>query len=206
MWRRPLKLVSCTWWSPAGHTPPSSLQSRQFSSKFVTPGQYAASNLAQYNINVAAVREFLQVYPGRREERLLDFGCGTGETTAAIAVGELGLEVREVVGVDISHEMISHCNIHHQGPRLTFQQLDCGEADSFVRCHDSSFSMITSFHCLHWVQDIPQVLSIFHRVLSRQGRLLLVMAGNQTENNPHRRIFQEMRNEEEWRELLRGTR
>ena len=98
---------------PAGvQTAPSSPLSRQFSSKFVTPGQYAASNLAQFNINVAAVMEFLQLYPDKQEEeRILDFGCGTGETTAAIGGGELGLKVREVVGVDISQQMISHCRL-----------------------------------------------------------------------------------------------
>ena len=42
---------------------------------------------------------------------MLDFGCGTGETTVAMAQGVLGDlgQPGEVVGVDISWDMIRHC-------------------------------------------------------------------------------------------------
>ena len=41
----------------------------------------------------------------------MDFGCGTGETTVAMAQGVLGDlgHPGEVVGVDISGDMIRHC-------------------------------------------------------------------------------------------------
>ena len=59
--------------------------------KFVTPSQYTKSNLAHYIINTAAVNDFIKVHPSLGvKDSVLDFGCGTGETTAAIAQGQLG--------------------------------------------------------------------------------------------------------------------
>ena len=59
--------------------------------KFITPAQYSKSNQAHYIINTTAVNEFTHVHPTLGEnDRLLDFGCGTGETTVAMAEGILG--------------------------------------------------------------------------------------------------------------------
>ena len=204
-----ISLKSRAWRNDTCYTLPrhfSSGADQLNSMKFVTPRQYAASNVAQFNINVEAVKEFLQLYQSHEEEeKLLDFGCGTGETTAAIAGSKLGLRVNEVLGVDISEQMISYCNKSYNIPNLRFQHLDSSEAESFARSHSSSFSMITSFHCFHWVEDIPQVLSLFRKVLRTNGRLLLVVPGVETENNPHRRVFEEMREEEEWKEMMSNT-
>ena len=61
------------------------------SMKFVTPSQYTKSNLAHYIINTSAVNDFIKVHPRLgAKDSVLDFGCGTGETTAAIAQGQLG--------------------------------------------------------------------------------------------------------------------
>ena len=61
------------------------------SMKFVTPSQYTKSNLAHFIINTRAVNDFIKVHPSLAvKDNVLDFGCGTGETTAAIAQGKLG--------------------------------------------------------------------------------------------------------------------
>ena len=61
------------------------------SMKFVTPSQYTKSNQAHYIINTTAVNEFIKMNPKLGvNDRVLDFGCGTGETTLAIAQGNLG--------------------------------------------------------------------------------------------------------------------
>ena len=59
--------------------------------KFITPAQYSKSNQAHYLINTTAVDEFTKVHkPLEENDSLLDFGCGTGETTVAMAKGILG--------------------------------------------------------------------------------------------------------------------
>ena len=161
--------------------------------KFVTPAQYTKSNLAHYNINTRAVNEFVQVHSALGKDdrfvldgtdtasrvrfyfcchRLLDFGCGTGETTVAMAqgvLGELG-QPGQVVGVDISGDMISHCREHCQAPNTAFHQLDVSRGESFTSSNLSSFSLVTSFSCLLWVPDQPAAISFFNKVLKPGGK------------------------------------
>lgn len=51
-----------------------------------------------------------EICPDLRRERALDFGCGVGRLSAALA-GRFG----EVVGVDISERMIALARAHHAG-------------------------------------------------------------------------------------------
>ena len=141
--------------------------------------------------------------------RLLDFGCGTGETTVAMSQGVLGQlgQPGEVVGVDISGDMIGHCRQHCQAPNTSFHQLDVTQGDSFTSSHLSSFSLVTSFSCLHWVPDQPAAISLFNKVLKPGGKFLFVVAGTQNlENNPQRKVFEDMKAEEKWEDLLRNSR
>ena len=137
---------------------------------FVTPDQYSKSNLAHFHINSRAANDFVSLHHSlNSEDKLLDFGCGTGETTVAMAHGILGGlgAPGEVVGVDISEEMISHCRARHLTPRtpaLSFHQLDVTRPGSFISSNLRRFSCITSFSCLHWVSDIPAAISLFNKV------------------------------------------
>jgi len=134
---------------------------------FVTPQQYTKSNLAHYHINTRAANDFLQIYPSlSSQDRLLDFGCGTGETTVAIAHGILGQfgTPGKVVGVDLSDKMITHCKDHHQTPCLTFNQLDVAHGESFSISNQSQFTCLTSFSTLHWVPNMPMAVKLFNKV------------------------------------------
>jgi len=177
--------------------------------KFVTPAQYTKSNLAHYNINTRAVNEFVKVHPALgKEDRLLDFGCGTGETTVAMSEGVLGQlgQPGKVVGVDISGDMISHCQARHKSPSTSFQQLDVSQGQSFTSSNLSSFSLLTSFSCLHWVPDQPAAVALFNKVLKPGGKFLFVIAGTQNvQKNSQRKVFEDMKTEERWRDLLKNT-
>ena len=83
----------------------------------------------------------------------------------------------QVVGVDISHDMIAHCQQHHQPktPSMTFQQLDSSQGASFIADNASSFSLVTSFSCLHWVPNMPATVSLFNKVLESGGQFLFVV-------------------------------
>ena len=99
----------------------------------------------------------------------MDFGCGTGETTLALAQGGLGAlgTAGEVVGVDLSQEMIKHCQSQHNTsntPCLSFSQVDVTQAESFISSNLASFSCLTSFSCLHWVPDMPAAVRFFNKV------------------------------------------
>ena len=84
-------------------------------------------------------------------------------------LGSLG-HPGEVVGVDISGDMISHCRQHCQAPNTTFHQLDVSRGESFTSANLSSFSLVTSFSCLQWVPDQPAAISFFNKVLKPGGK------------------------------------
>ena len=81
--------------------------------------------------------------------------------------------------MDISEDMISHCGQHHQAPGMTFQRLDTSQGGSFTSSHSSSFSLVTSFSCLHWVPDMPTTVSLFNNVLKPGGKFLFVVTIDQ---------------------------
>jgi trans-aconitate methyltransferase len=68
----------------------------------------------------------------RKGERVVDFGCGTGDLAAQIA--SLG---SEVVGVDISPEMVDRAR--NKYPQLTFQCADGMKWNAGQTC-DAVFS------------------------------------------------------------------
>ena len=54
--------------------------------KFVSPDMYARSQESHFVINTNVVNEFTELFgPVGEDDRVLDFGSGTGETTSALA-------------------------------------------------------------------------------------------------------------------------
>jgi len=178
--------------------------------KFISPAQYTKSNQAHYVINTSAANDFVEKYPGLGAgDSLLDFGCGTGETTIAMAQGFLGKlgSPGKVLGVDISDDMISHCSNHYNGQdNLSFETLDVSNGGDFRKARESSFNMVTSFSCLHWVPNQPDAVSLFNKVLKPGGKFLFVIAGTHNpQDNMLRREYEAMRNETKWADALRPT-
>jgi len=179
--------------------------------KFVTPAQYSESNKAHYVINTAAVEAMLGVQPKLgSKDKVLDFGCGTGETTLSLAQGTLGGlgTPGSVLGVDISPDMVSYCNQHYnKQDNLQFQTLDVTKGEDFCQKNSGLFSMVSSFSCLHWVPDQPAAVSLFNRVLCPGGRFLFVIASQQNpRDNLLRREYETMKAEGDWAEILAPTR
>ena len=54
--------------------------------KFVSPEMYAKSQQSHFAINSDVVNQFVETFgPLDENDRVLDYGSGTGETTAALA-------------------------------------------------------------------------------------------------------------------------
>ena len=54
--------------------------------KFMTPEKYTKTQEGHFVINTNAVNQFVEIYgPLDCKDKVLDFGSGTGETTAAMA-------------------------------------------------------------------------------------------------------------------------
>lgn len=141
---------------------------------------------------VAPVLALLGAKPG---ERIIDFGCGTGEVTLQIAeiVGKDGL----VVGVDRSESMVSVICFFHKcqlrstpPPKLEkakangvlhafisdVQHLSIPESSSWI--DGVTFDAVFSNACLHWCKQNPAgVLESVKRVLKPGGRFVGEMGG-----------------------------
>ena len=60
--------------------------------KFMTPEKYSKSQESHFILNGNVVNEFSEIFgPLSQNDRVLDFGSGTGETTSAMTQVETGL-------------------------------------------------------------------------------------------------------------------
>ncbi|XP_023331074.1 uncharacterized protein LOC111703382 [Eurytemora carolleeae] len=179
--------------------------------RFVTPHQYSQSSKAHFTINTNAVNQMVKFFPPlSAKDKVLDFGCGTGETTVALAAGELGNlgKPGQVLGVDISQEMIDHCKLLHTTPNLKFQQLDVETrvCQAFAAEQEGQFDLVTSFSCLHWVPNQPAAVSFFNKVLKKGGLFNFVIASTHNpRDNIQRSVYDSMKLNGKWAKLLKNT-
>jgi SAM-dependent methyltransferase len=102
--------------------------------------------------------------------QILDFGCGTGETSTRLLER---FEGAHVVGVDVSAGALEHARQHHGSTDISFFDVDSFEAPaSFDLCYSNG-----AFHHID-PRERPRVLRRLRELL-RPGGLLAVF-----ENNP----------------------
>ncbi|WP_020426715.1 class I SAM-dependent methyltransferase, partial [Paenibacillus riograndensis] len=106
--------------------------------------------------------ELLQPQPG---ERVIDWGCGTGDLAAAIAG-----HGASVTGIDASPEMIAAARSKH--PQLEFVLAD-GQAYRSEPAADAIFSNAA----LHWLLDAEGAVSSMAASLRPGGRLIAEFGG-----------------------------
>ncbi len=132
------------------------------------PGDYEKSSTAQYAWAMGLISSLKTV----GNERILDIGCGNGKITACLA--ELVPE-GEVVGIDISLEMVDYARrtyTSERHPNLSFQ---IGDASNLG--FSEEFDIAVSFACLHWVKDHLPVLKGVFNSLVPGGRVLFQCGG-----------------------------
>jgi trans-aconitate 2-methyltransferase len=110
----------------------------------------------------AGVLEWLNPQAG---ERILDFGCGTGDLAAQIAKSGA-----EVVGLDISPEMVEQARRKY--PDLTFKVGDATQV-RFAEPFDAVFSNAA----LHWMRDAAGAAAAISAALKPGGRLAAEFGG-----------------------------
>lgn len=109
---------------------------------FKNPELYSQNNALQYNFAM----KMLSKISLNTTSRILDIGCGDG-----IITNEIAKIVTEgcVIGTDISTAMIEHATKKYsEQDNIRFVQMDA--AKNIFR---NQFDIVTSFNCLHWVND-----------------------------------------------------
>lgn len=101
----------------------------------------------------------------KKNERILDLGCGTGDLT--FQINELA---REAVGIDSSVEMIEKAK-----SAFPDTHFEVGDASNFK--FERKFDAIFSNATLHWVKDYGAVIQCMFENLNPGGRIVLEFGG-----------------------------
>jgi trans-aconitate 2-methyltransferase len=115
----------------------------------------------------------------RGDERVMDAGCGSGRLTAKLLER---LPRGEVVGVDLSHNMLTQ-TAEHLRDRVCFVQADLTHLP-----FDNEFDVIFSTASFHWVPDHPAMFASLARALKPGGRIEAQCGGGANLKNVLRRI------------------
>lgn len=126
---------------------------------------YAKSESHALGSDLAMLIDDLQPRPS---ELALDVATGTGFTAMALAS-----QVREVVAIDLTQEMLDQARRLATERGITNVRFEGGEA-SDIRYPDSSFDIVTTRRAAHHFRDVPAFLREARRVLLPGGRLGLV--------------------------------
>ena len=106
---------------------------------FVTPQIYAETNSRHIELNNKLLSEFKSAFD-EPNQLIVDFGCGTGETTHQMANGNN----KKVIGLDLSPDMVEYCKQHYQ---LDFRTFDVS---------NENCKMPLSWNCkTRWTSSLP---------------------------------------------------
>lgn len=114
---------------------------------------YIKSNAHQKQDAKAITEEFVNYFNWRFDGSyaLLDIGCGPGDVLYDLVLPKIPINTK-VIGVDISKDMIKYANENYGNENLSFYKMDI-EDTNVSPLQANSFNLITSFYCLHWIQN-----------------------------------------------------
>jgi trans-aconitate 2-methyltransferase len=137
-----------------------------------------------------------------RDERIVDWGCGTGEHTAELARRSAD---GVVIGIDSSPAMIERATKMREKLDANIRdRLHFELADFRTFKGDGEYTVIFSNAALQWASDHRAILTAAFVALAPNGRLVVQMPAN--ENEAAQTTMHQMAGEPPWHSLLGGVR
>ncbi|XP_052860360.1 juvenile hormone acid O-methyltransferase [Anopheles cruzii] len=133
------------------------------------------------------------------DDSLLDIGCGSGDVLVDFVLPALG-RVRKVVAADVSEQMVRYAREAYKHlASVSFRTLDIGlKLDASGLAQLGQFGHVTSFYCLHWVQNQYNAFSNIYHLLKPGGNCLLVFLAN----NPIFDIYNQLSRSPKWSKYM----
>ncbi|XP_039964257.1 juvenile hormone acid O-methyltransferase-like [Bactrocera tryoni] len=136
------------------------------------PNEYASTN-ATLNRNILElIGQFSEEFRNMKG-RIIDIGCGPGNTTRDILVPCVGREA-VIVGADISPEMIEYAKQHYAvDDKLSFIELDM-QTSELPKNLIEQFDHAVSFYALHWCKNTQKALQNIYKLLRPGGKAIIL--------------------------------
>lgn len=111
-------------------------------------------------------------------ERVLDFGCGTGATTVAIALST-GLGAREVVGLDPNERSLEAAVVRARGydlpeHRCSFRAIGVGQPLPYDSASFDLITCVSVIEYVHRLEDRRTLVAELERVTRPGGHIVLI--------------------------------
>ncbi|XP_045102473.1 juvenile hormone acid O-methyltransferase-like [Portunus trituberculatus] len=162
---------------------------------------YVSANAMQKRDALLVLSEYLpQMAWSEEGENVLDIGCGSGDVTRNLLMPLLP-RVEQVVGVDVSRDMVSFASKTFEHNSLSFRQLDIERAVQPRQVFPDGFSKVFSMYCLHWVKDQERCLTNIYQLLQPGGEALLVFLAR----NPLFTMYENMSMKERWQSYMQDV-
>ncbi|XP_053959018.1 juvenile hormone acid O-methyltransferase [Anastrepha ludens] len=158
---------------------------------------YHRASAVQRRDSKQIFQEYMKVMQWRADGRdtLIDIGSGSGNVLMEFIYPLLPRQFDAILATDISERMVDFARKNYGNTeRAHFEVLDitCALIPHKFR---GQFDHVTSFYCLHWVQNQKRALQNIHQLLRCSGGdcLLVFLA-----NNPIFDVYIELSKTEKW--------
>jgi trans-aconitate methyltransferase len=109
--------------------------------------------------------DLLELLAPKKDEQILDVGCGTGHLTAKIAASGA-----HATGIDLSLDMVAQARSEH--PAIRFEVADIRQVK-----YSSEFDAVFSNATLHWITNPEPAIVSIASALHHHGRFVAEFGG-----------------------------
>lgn len=133
------------------------------------PKRYSELSFAQKQIAL----DFIQKLAIRKNDSILDIGCGDGQITANLA---LLASKGSVLGLDVSEEMVAFAK--NQYEKKQYSELSFQVGDAIDIQFQESFDIIFSSFALQWIEDKTLFFDRCYNALKNKGKIGITLPLN----------------------------
>lgn len=162
---------------------------------------YSRANELQRCDAKMVLEEFGGLLKWKEGDSLLDIGSGSGDVTVELVLAKMPRDYKLVMGMDISERMVSYAREKYCSQHLDLKFVQGNIAGDLKQFSGFSFDHITSFFCLHWVQDQRRAFANIFHMLKPGGDCLISMLARM----PIFEVYKRMAKQPKWAEYLQDV-